>query len=80
VLLRRAAEVRYTADVEGLPVGDAAARLTVSGMHADDAARWKETLERLEQLAYAPPDARGAGGAALQTAADLVRRFREGLA
>ena len=80
VLLRRAAEVRYTADVEGLPVGDAAARLTVSGMPAEDAARWKETLERLEQLAYAPPDARGAGGAALQTAADLVRRFREGLA
>ena len=80
VLLRRAAEVRYTADVEGLPVGDAAARLTVSGMPAEDAARWKETLERLEQLAYAPPDARGAGGAALQTAAELVRRFREGLA
>jgi hypothetical protein len=80
VLLRRAAEVRYTADVEGLPVGDAAARLTVSGMQAEDAARWKETLERLEQLAYAPPDARGAGGAALQAAADLVRRFREGLA
>jgi len=80
VLLRRAAEVRYTADVEGLPVGDAAARLTVSGMPAEHAARWKETLERLEQLAYAPPDARGAGGAALQAAADLVRRFREGLA
>jgi hypothetical protein len=80
VLLRRAAEVRYTADVEGLPVGDAAARLTVSGMQAEDAARWKETLERLEQLAYAPPDARGAGGAALQAAVDLVRRFGEGLA
>ena len=80
VLLRRAAEARYTADIEGLPVGDAAVRLTTAGMPGEDATRWKETLERLEQLAYAPPDARGAGGAAREAAADLVRRFREGLA
>ncbi|HET9939943.1 MAG TPA: hypothetical protein VFR25_02460, partial [Candidatus Eisenbacteria bacterium] len=73
-------ETRYTADIEGLPVGDAATRLTKAGMPAEDAAQWKESLERLEQLAYAPPDARGAGGTALQSAAELVRRFREGLA
>jgi hypothetical protein len=80
VLLRRAAEARYAADTEGLPLGEAAARLTRAGMPAEEAARWKETLERLDELAYAPPDARGAGGTALAVAADLVRRFREGLA
>ncbi|HKO21326.1 MAG TPA: BatD family protein, partial [Candidatus Eisenbacteria bacterium] len=64
VLLRRAAEARFTADVEGLPAGEAAARLAAAGMPAEDAARWKETLDRLEQLAYAPPDARGTGGSA----------------
>jgi hypothetical protein len=79
-LLRRAAEARFTADVEGLPAGEAATRLTAAGMPAEDAARWKETLDRLEQLAYAPPDARGTGGSASEVAADLVRRFREGLA
>ena len=80
-LVRRAAEVRYAADIEGLPVADAASRLTTAGMPDAVAAEWKDLLERLDRLAYAPPDARAAGAAAeTKAAADLALRFREELA
>ena len=81
VLLRRAAEVRYSADTEGLPLAESVTRLVAAGMPVDDAAEWKGILERLDRLAYAPPEARAASASGdMVAAATLARRYREGLA
>jgi hypothetical protein len=80
-LLRRAAEVRYAADIEGHPMTESVARLVAAGMPAEEAAEWTAILERLDRLAYAPPEARAASASAdMAAAASLARRYREALA
>ncbi|MGH7681911.1 MAG: BatD family protein, partial [Candidatus Eiseniibacteriota bacterium] len=79
-IVRRALGLRYVIDVEGHPADDALARAKAAGAAEGDLEDASKLFDALDQLAFAPPDARaGIIQSEREAAERLLKRCREGI-
>ena len=71
-IVRRGLGLRYDIDVEGHPADDALARAKAAGASEADLEETFELFQALDQLAFAPPDARAG---IIQSERDAAERF-----
>lgn len=71
-IVRRGLGLRYDIDVEGHPADDALARAKAAGASEADLEETSKLFQALDQLAFAPPDARAG---IIQSERDAAERF-----